>query len=140
MKPILIAYATPKATPERSRSTSRGRSALGGGRPHCARRRRGRWPLHVADYEAAILAASEKEMERFIMRERESLARIPTAFISVSLAEAGVENPDQPDERRAEAARELVKITDAFFEKKGWHPDRTQPTASSESWRSTSPP
>lgn len=135
MKPILIAYATREG---HTRTIA----------DHIARalRARGReatlldageadGPLHVEDYEAAILAASvhmgkhEKEMERLIVREREALERLPTAFLSVSLAEAGVENPDQPDERRTEAARELASITDALFEKTGWHPDRTQPVA-----------
>lgn len=95
----------------------------------------------VARYAAAILAASvhlgkhEREMVRFVTRHREALAKRPTAFLSVSMAEAGAEDTNAPAERRAEAAKQVAKTMDAFFDATGWHPDRARPVAGALMYR-----
>ncbi len=86
-------------------------------------------------YGAAVLAASvhggrhEPEMIAFVRRHRAALERLPTAFISVSLSEAGVEDPHAPAERRARAADDVQLMIDRFVRDTGWHPSRIKPVA-----------
>lgn len=86
-------------------------------------------------YNAAILTASvhreqhEKEMVQFVKRHVPELERIPTAFLSVSLSEAGVEDREAPPDRRAQAASDVQRIIDAFLAETGWHPTRIQAVA-----------
>lgn len=138
MKPILVAYATreghTREIAERIARALRERG-LEGTLLDAEEAQKTGEPLGLERYAAAILASSvhagryDRSMEKLISRERDALERIPTAFISVSLTEAGVENTELPEERRAEAARQLGEITEAFFEKTGWHPGRTQQVA-----------
>lgn len=135
MKPILIIYATREG---HTRRIVEHLAQVIGARGLTAELRDAREldrRLDPAAYSAAILAASihlghhEKEMERFVERDREQLERLPTAFLSVSLTEAGAENTARPPESRAEAARAVAEMMDAFFAKTGWHPDRHEPVA-----------
>jgi len=79
-------------------------------------------------YSAAFLAASvhggqhEKEMVQFVKRHIEELNRIPTAFLSVSLSEAGAEDTKAPQERRAQAVLDVRKMIEGFLVETGWHP------------------
>ena len=58
--------------------------------------------LPLGNYCGAVLAASvhsqkhEPEMTRFVKRQVRDLERIPTAFLSVSLSEAGAEDIEAP--------------------------------------------
>jgi menaquinone-dependent protoporphyrinogen oxidase len=135
MKPVLIVYATREGHTRTIADhlvdalRARGREAT------LVDARRHDGPLPLEGHAAAILAASihlghhEREMEKLVVREREALEGLPTAFLSVSLSEVNVEDPTQPPEKRAQSVRELAAITDAFFEKTGWHPERLQPVA-----------
>jgi menaquinone-dependent protoporphyrinogen oxidase len=86
--------------------------------------------LALSTYRAAILAASvhvgryEREMLKFVKAHRDELARIPTAFLSVSMAEAGVEDRKASPEQRARDGAELELITRAFLVKTGFKPDQ----------------
>jgi menaquinone-dependent protoporphyrinogen IX oxidase len=86
-------------------------------------------------YAAAILAASvhvrhhEREMVAFVKEHRDELEQLPTAFLSVSLAEASAEDPKASPARRAQAAAEVQHVLESFFEETGWHPDRVRPVA-----------
>lgn len=87
------------------------------------------------DYSAALLAASvhagrhEPDMARFVEGARDALERMPTAFLSVSLTEAGAEDASRTPEGRAEAGANAAAMMDRFFERTGWHPARAQPVA-----------
>jgi menaquinone-dependent protoporphyrinogen oxidase len=91
--------------------------------------------LDLGGYQAAIVAASvhlgkhEREMVTFVKHHRAELERMPTAFLSVSLSEAGAEDASSPPERRATAAAEAKAVIDAFFQETGWHPLRVKPVA-----------
>jgi menaquinone-dependent protoporphyrinogen oxidase len=91
--------------------------------------------LSIRDYCAVIVAASvhkgkhEREMTRFIKRHLSELECIPTAFLSVSLSEAGVEDPAAPAERRAQAATDVQRMINTFLADTGWHPSRIQAVA-----------
>lgn len=97
--------------------------------------------LELREFSAAILAASvhvgahEKAMVRFVRRAREALARLPTAFLSISLSEAGAENESNAPEIRQKAAREVADTMNRFFEATGWHPDRAAPVAGALMYR-----
>lgn len=88
--------------------------------------------LHVGDddegldlgrFDAAILAASlhlgayQIEIENFAESHSAPLARIPTMFLSVSLAVVSAEADDLV---------ELEEIAQRFFENTGWHPARVE--------------
>jgi menaquinone-dependent protoporphyrinogen oxidase len=89
----------------------------------------------LATYDALIVAGSvhigshERELVRFVEAHREELERIPTAFVSVSLSQAGVEDVERTAEQRARANQNVAGVLDAFFRKTGWQPRWIQPFA-----------
>jgi menaquinone-dependent protoporphyrinogen oxidase len=86
-------------------------------------------------YSAAIIVASvhrakhEREIVKFLKDHAEALNRMPSAFLSVSLSEAGAENIKAPPDRRAHCAADVKRMIDAFLEETGWHPSRMKPVA-----------
>src|SRR5262249_24485464 len=84
---------------------------------------------------AAILAASvhagrhEPAMLRFVKEHRDELERLPTAFLSVTLSEAGADRSDAPPEEHAQFVADVQKVLDRFFAETGWHPECVQPVA-----------
>ena len=135
MKPILILYATREGQTRRIAE-------------HLAAQVRARgWPFELVDarklspgftmesYLAAILSASvhsgrhEKEMVEFVKRHRDGLRKIPSAFVSVSLSQAGVQDPAWTPERRAQAAADTRAMMDKFFAGTGWQPKHVLATA-----------
>lgn len=89
----------------------------------------------LAGYSAAIVSASihvgkhEREVVAFARHHAASLNRIPTAFVSVSLSEAGAEDMDAPEERRAQAAADVRRMIDGFLKETGWRPTLIQAVA-----------
>jgi len=83
-------------------------------------------------YAGVLLAASlhlarhEPEMQRFIERERNTLAELPTAFLSVSLSAAGAQDPARAPEYRLRVLRELRKCAESLFDKTEWRPGQTE--------------
>src|SRR5262249_14809889 len=72
-------------------------------------------------YDALVLAASvhlgkhETELVRFVKHHRDELERIPTAFLSVSMSQAGVEMPSRTPEQQAKSKHEIDYVLDRFF-------------------------
>lgn len=89
----------------------------------------------LGGYSAAILAASihrgrhEPEMVAFVQRHRNTLARLPSAFLSVSLSEAGVEQSSSTPELRVRAAADVDQVLASFYAETGWQPSRVTPVA-----------
>lgn len=87
------------------------------------------------EYAAAVLAASvhcgehEQEMVKFVKDHVLQLEAIPTAFISVTLTEAGVERPESSPEERARFAADTQRVIGRFFEETGWHPAHVKAVA-----------
>lgn len=87
------------------------------------------------EYSAAMLTASihgsrhESEMSHFVKLHRAELECIPTAFLSVSLTEAGAENTAAPPERRAQASADVKQMIEAFLTETGWRPTFVKPVA-----------
>jgi menaquinone-dependent protoporphyrinogen oxidase len=92
-------------------------------------------PFSFSHYSAAVLAGSvhggkhEKEMIQFVKDHRPELERTTTAFLSVTLSEAGAERPDAtPSEHEAFVA-DVDRMLGTFFEETGWHPTLAKPVA-----------
>ena len=89
----------------------------------------------LGNYCGAILAASvhrqkhQAEMRKFVKRHVSELERISTAFVSISLSQAGTQDTTLPIERRAQSARDAQRMIDTFVADAGWHPSRTRPVA-----------
>ena len=79
-------------------------------------------------YTVACLAASvhighhEREMIAFATAHRDVLARLDAAFVSVTLSEAGAENPLKSEPERRAAAEDARRMIDVFVAETGWHP------------------
>jgi len=90
-------------------------------------------PVELPFYCAAILLASlhlrkhEREMTAFAKTNHDVLARMPTAFLSVSLAEAGAEDSSRSPALRAEAATGVREAIDAFVAETKLHPAHVHP-------------
>jgi menaquinone-dependent protoporphyrinogen oxidase len=91
--------------------------------------------IRPSDYDGAVLAASvrcgehEHEMVKFVKDHVAELDNIPTAFVSVTLTEAGVERPESSPEERAKFAADVQRVIDRFFEETGWRATRIKAVA-----------
>ena len=68
-------------------------------------------------------------MVRFAKNHRAELDRIPTAFLSVTLSEAGVEMTDKTPQERARFAVSVQEVIDQFVKETGWKPTHIKPVA-----------
>lgn len=86
-------------------------------------------------YCAAVVSASlhagkhEPEMVKFVKRYLNELHPIPTLFLSVSLSEGTVEDPQAPAEKRAQAEADVERTIDGFLKETGWHPSNVAAVA-----------
>jgi menaquinone-dependent protoporphyrinogen oxidase len=93
------------------------------------------YPIDWPSYDAACVAASvhlgrhEPEMIKFVKRHRPDLERLSAMFLSVSLSEAGAQDPTAPDERREKAVADVQMMIDAFVKDSGWRPEHILPVA-----------
>jgi menaquinone-dependent protoporphyrinogen oxidase len=84
-------------------------------------------------YAAAVLAASvhvgkhEREMVNFVKTYRAELDRLPTAFLSVSMAEGTAEDPTVTAAQHAQAVAEVQEAIGVFRAETGWNPSRLLP-------------
>jgi menaquinone-dependent protoporphyrinogen oxidase len=92
-------------------------------------------PFSLRNYSAAILAASvhsgnhEAEMIQFVKDHRTELAGIMTAFLSVTLSEAGAERQDASPIEHAQFVRDVDRMLNKFYELTNWHPTIAKPVA-----------
>ncbi len=87
------------------------------------------------NYSAAVLAASvhggrhEKEMVEFVKENRAELERMTTAFLSVTLSEAGAERHDASPAAHRQFADDVDRMLGNFFHETSWLPTYTRPVA-----------
>jgi len=92
-------------------------------------------PLEWSRYAAACVAASvhaghhEPEMIAFVRRYRAELDRLSAGFVSVTLSEAGAEDPTRSSAERERAAADVRRMIDVFVTDTGWRPARCLPVA-----------
>jgi menaquinone-dependent protoporphyrinogen oxidase len=93
------------------------------------------FPFALSQYVGAALAASvhqgshEKEMIRFVKDHRAELERMPTAFISVTLSEAGAEKPKKTPSEHEQFVADVRRMLDKFFKDTQWYPTYAKPVA-----------
>ena len=135
MKPVGIFYATREGQTRRIADHVAGRLRDHGVAARVRNVQDLPGALTLGKYAAVVLAASvhagehESEMVRFVKKHRAELERLPTAFLSVTLSEAGAEKKDASPEEQARFAADVRKMLDHFFEQTGWHPQRVKPIA-----------
>ena len=135
MKPLLIVYATREGQTRRIAEHLAAEVRIRGRAAEVAEARDVRSSLELTKYSAVVVAASvhagkhEREMVAFVRAHREGLERMPTAFLSVSLAEGGAEDSAAPPDARARSRQEVQEMIDTFFQETGWHPGRVKPVA-----------
>src|ERR1041385_1950333 len=135
MKPVGILYATRQGQTKRIADYLE--SALAAQGLHVESRNLRYTPstIWLDGYSAVILAASvrlgrhEPEMIRFVKDHLAELGRMPAAFLSVSLSQAGVELPGATFQQRSAAAASVQKVLQKFFAGTGWRPKRVKAVA-----------
>jgi menaquinone-dependent protoporphyrinogen oxidase len=92
-------------------------------------------PDGLTGYTGVVLAASvhagrhEKAMVKFVKKNRHTLERIPHAFLTVSLSQAGVERSTATPDERARFTADVQKMLDEFVRVTGWRPNKVIPVA-----------
>jgi len=92
-------------------------------------------PFSLSNYSAAVLAASvhggthEKEMVQFVKNHRPELEGIKTAFLSVTLSEAGAERQDATLAEHVQFVQDVEKMLGKFFNETQWLPTLSKPVA-----------
>lgn len=135
MKPVLVLYATREGQTRRIAEHVAATLRARGFDAKTQDVRDTGQPIDLSEFGAAILGASvhagkhEREMVNFVKTHREELERIPNAFLSVSLAEAGAEQQTASTERRDHAQSEVKRMVDEFFQATGWQAKRVKPVA-----------
>jgi len=135
MKPILLIYATREG---HTRRIAEHVGALLAGQQRtfeivdAAHRPPG---FSLAAYGSAIVSASlhagkhEPEMLQLVKGHLNQLQQIPTLFLSVSLSERTVEDPQAPAEKRAQAEADVARTIDSFLKDTGWRPSHVAAVA-----------
>jgi menaquinone-dependent protoporphyrinogen oxidase len=135
MKPILVAYATREGHTRRIAHHVAELIRMHGREVQLLDVAAAEPPLEMGAYAAALVAGSvhagahEREMVRFVKAHRAELERLPAAFISVSLTEAGAEDPAKSAAQRREASRAVDQMIQKFLRETGWHPLHIKPVA-----------
>jgi menaquinone-dependent protoporphyrinogen oxidase len=102
-------------------------------------------PVDWSRYQAACIAASvhlghhEHEMADFVRRHRDALEGLSAAFLSVTLSEAGAEDPNATSVRREQSAADAQRMIAVFLEETGWRPARTLAVAGALAYSRYSP-
>ncbi len=92
-------------------------------------------PQDLGRYAGVLIAASvhmarhEREIVSFVATHRAELARLPSAFLSVSMNQAAAEGASASAEERAKAAERVREAIELFFARTGWRPGRVKPVA-----------
>ena len=68
-------------------------------------------------------------MVRFVTRYRSELQRVGASFLSLTLSEAGAEDPAKPRAPREQSRVDVQRMIDVFVAETGWRPERILPVA-----------
>jgi menaquinone-dependent protoporphyrinogen oxidase len=78
-------------------------------------------PVHIGQHAPEVVD--------FVKRHRAALERVPNAFVSLTLSEAGVERRDATPDEHAKFVADVQKVNDRFFTTTGWRPSHVQNVA-----------
>src|SRR5215470_9989271 len=80
-------------------------------------------PYQVAFVIASVhLGRHEREVIRFVKSHRLDLVRLGAPFLSLTLSEAGAEDPAAPLEKRMRAGADARRMIDVFVQETRWRP------------------
>lgn len=134
MKPVAIIYATREG--HTRRIAEHAIAALTRlGYSCCAWNLQDHPKIDLTRHSAAILASSvrsgkhEAVMLDFVEHHIEDLERLPNAFLSVTLSQAGVERPGQPPETASRCRAGVNQAIDRFVAETGWCPQHIEAIA-----------
>jgi menaquinone-dependent protoporphyrinogen oxidase len=108
---------------------------------HLQNVRETRGPIPWDTYGAVCLAASvhighhEPEMIAFVRAHRGELVRASAAFVSVTLSQAGVQDPHATPEQRRRAVEDVEQMIATFVRESGWQPAHLLPVAGALMYR-----
>lgn len=135
MKPLLILHATQEGQTQRIADHIATRLHQNGLSCEVINVKYPPADFSLKNYGSAILAASvhagkhEREMVHFVLKNRQTLEPMHTAFLSVSLSQAGVQDRNATSERREQAAADVKSMIKHFLAKTQWQPTRAEPVA-----------
>jgi len=135
MKTVGVLYATREGHTQRIAEHVAADLRMRGLHPEVENLRDRAGAISLTNYSGVILAASvhagshESEMVKFVKANRSALEDMPTAFLSVTLSEAGAERPDATPLEHAQFVADVEKMIHAFFEETGWRTERVKPVA-----------
>jgi menaquinone-dependent protoporphyrinogen oxidase len=78
-------------------------------------------PVHMGQYAREVIA--------FVKHHRSQLDRMMSAFVSVTLSDAGREWSDATPEQHKKFLAYVRRVNERFFEQTGWHPGRIKHVA-----------
>ncbi len=128
MKPVLVVYATREGQTRHIAEHACGRLAAQQFACELVDAAHVPETFALENYAAVIAGASlhrakhEPEMTAFVRRYLPQLQEIPTLFLSVSLSETTVEDPNAPPEKRDKAREDVKRTIDEFLAETGWRP------------------
>ena len=132
MKPVLVVYATREGQTRHIAEHACGRLAAQQFACELVDAAHVPETFALENYAAVIAGASlhrakhEPEMTAFVRRYLPQLQEIPTLFLSVSLSETTVEDPNAPPEKRDKAREDVKRTIDEFLAETGWRPTPPQ--------------
>jgi menaquinone-dependent protoporphyrinogen oxidase len=91
--------------------------------------------IDTRSYQLAFVVASvhlghhEREIVQFVRSHRADLVRLGAPFLSLTLSEAGAEDPSAPTEKRLAAAADAQRMINVFVQETGWRPPYVLPVA-----------
>jgi menaquinone-dependent protoporphyrinogen oxidase len=141
MKPILILYASREGQTERIAEYLGEKICSHALAATVLNAREVPENFSLTPYAAAVIAASvhggkhEREIVKFIKNHRNALHQTLTAFVSVSLSQAGVQDERATPENREKAAADVKKMIDSFRAETQWHPTIVRPVAGALMYR-----
>jgi menaquinone-dependent protoporphyrinogen oxidase len=135
MNPLALVYATREGQSRRIAEYMADRFRTHGVAIELHDARRLPRDFTLARFGSAVLIASvhggahEVEMANFVRRHATALGAIPSAFLSVSLSEAGAEDPHRPQDVRERSSQDAQRMMTDFFRRTGWTPTLSLPVA-----------
>jgi menaquinone-dependent protoporphyrinogen oxidase len=135
MKPIVVLYATREGQTKNVAEHVAGKLRGRGFETELHNLRDQAADIDLRHYAGAILASSvhagehAAEMVKFVKQNITPLEQLPTAFLSITLSEAGAERRDVTPEDHARFASDVEKMVEHFFEQTRWRPKLVKPVA-----------
>lgn len=135
MKPIAVFYATREGHTRRvAEAIVRGLAVRGISAEAIDLSRNGQ-ASSLGGYAGAIVAAPvhagtyAREVVAFVQRNRAALGAMRSAFVSLTLSQAGVQRTEAAAPEHEKFVADVRKLNERFFQRTGWRPARVENVA-----------